>query len=61
MLHIYIKGIFIKNQSQLLKMPYMPEMELPLGAMKSCKSKDLYCAFKIFNKMSSKAYKKVKT
>ena len=40
-------------------MPYMPEVELPMGALRTCKSDQLYCAFKIFNKMSSSAYKKV--
>ena len=54
-----ILAIFVNNQSKLLSMPYMPEMELPRGALKTCKSDQLYCAFKIFNKMSSKAYKQV--
>ena len=46
--------------SHLLSMPYMQEVELDdRGALKTCKSDQLYCALKIFNKMSSSAYKKV--
>ena len=45
---------FILNNSKLLTMPYMPEKRIS-----SCKSDGLYCAHKIFNRMSSIEYSKV--